>query len=80
MIARKRGRIKSFRLFRRRLNKKGIPTAMAVQRMGTSTRRIGSLVELQLRVLMAALGMSHRRAKLANPAVFETIPRILRIR
>ena len=63
-----------------RVIKKEIPIAMAVQSTGTSTRRMGSLKELQLTVLMAELGMSHKRAKLAILAVPDTTLKALKIR
>jgi hypothetical protein len=63
------------KLFRIMFIKKGIPTAMAVQSRGTSTRREGSSWALQLMARMAAPGMSQRRAKLTKSADAEKIRR-----
>jgi hypothetical protein len=57
------------------LIRKGIPTAMAVQSRGVSTRRDGSLRALQLTARIAAPGISQSRAKLVYPTGPERTPR-----
>jgi hypothetical protein len=55
--------------------KKGMPTAIAVHRRGTSISREGSFWALQFTARIAAPGMSQRRAKLAKSAEPENIRR-----